>query len=99
VPRATLEVDRTQALDRAVELAVRCRARCWVEPSGRVRLGGRTLPVTGRARVLAGRRTAVFELTVPAAARRAEQASARVEVLVSNGSHTRLRRATVKLGR
>jgi endoglucanase len=99
VPRATLEVDRTQALDGAVELAVRCRARCWVEPSGRVRLGGRTSRMTGRARLLAGRRTGAFELTVPRAARRTEQASARVEVLVSNGSHTTLRRATVKLAR
>ena len=69
VPRVSLDVERAQALDGAIELGVRCRARCWVSPSGRVRAGRRTFRLTGRPRLLAAGRTGTFELAVPRAAR------------------------------
>jgi endoglucanase len=99
VPRVSLDVERSQALDGTIELGVRCRARCWVSPSGRVRAGRRTFRVTGRPRLLTAGRTGSFGLAVPRAALRAAKASARVSVLASNGSHTTGRRAAVKLER
>ena len=92
-PRLSLGGGTTQALDKAVEIGVRCTKACFAVASGRLVAAGRTFRLKPTSRALAARRKLTLAVKVPSKARRAATAvlnrrrpvSARITIAVSGG--------------
>ena len=103
-PRFALGGPATQALDAAVEVSVRCEARCRVGATGTLR-AGRAFRLEAATLDLPGRRARTVALRVPPAAAEAaataldegRPATARVTVVASNGSHERRKTRAIRL--
>jgi hypothetical protein len=112
-PRFSLGGPRTQALDAAVELEIRCRKRCHASTEARLRVASgrepgaasRTFRLRPSSKALRAGRTRTLALAVPPAARQAATAAllerravtAAAEVTVTDGSHTSVKRRSVRL--
>jgi hypothetical protein len=104
VPRLSLGGPKTQTLDVAVEVRVRCGDRCVARAEGQLIADG-ALRLEPVSRALQPGRTRTVRLGIPAVARRAAATalgertavSARITVVVTDGSHTARRKRSVNL--
>jgi hypothetical protein len=104
-PRLSLGGSKTQALDAAVEVRVRCSQPCHVRATGRLRLGRRSFGLEPSSADLGAGQTPTLTLRIPSRARRAAGAaldkqgpvSARIAVVATAGSMSSQRQRSVKL--
>jgi hypothetical protein len=104
-PRLSLGGSKTQALDAAVEVRVRCSQPCHVRATGRLRLGRRGFGLEPSSADLGSGQTHTLAVRIPSRARRAAAAaldeqgpvSARITVVATAGSMSSQRRRSVKL--
>jgi hypothetical protein len=104
-PRVSLRGSGTQSLDAAIEIRVRCQAACRARATGQLLVGSAALRLTAASRSLPAGRTRTLSPGIgretrqvaAAALRQGEPVSARLTVVVSNGSHSRRKRSTVRL--
>jgi endoglucanase len=114
-PRLSVGGPRTQPLDGAVEVRVRCKKRCHARAEGRLlvapgspaqAVASRTFRLEPAAHALRPGRSRTLALKVPRKARREASAalplggsvSARITIVVTDGSESSLKRHSVKLG-
>jgi hypothetical protein len=103
-PRVSLGGGKTQALDNAVELSVRCTKACFAQVTGRLVTASRAFRLKPASRALAAGRKRTIALKVPKKARRAAATAlshhrsviARITILAATGSKKTL---SVKLRR
>jgi endoglucanase len=103
-PRLSLGGGKTQALDKAVELSVRCTKACFAQATGRLVAASRTFRLKPASRALTGGRKRTIALKVPKKALRAaatalsrhRSVSARITIGAAAGSRKTL---SVKLRR
>jgi endoglucanase len=103
-PRVSLGGGKTQALDNAVELSVRCTKACFAQATGRLVTASRTFRLKSASRALVARRKRTIALKVPKKAQRAaanalshhRSVIARITILAATGSKKTL---SVKLHR
>jgi endoglucanase len=104
-PRLSLGARKTQALDAAVEVRVRCSQPCHARATGRLRVGGHGFELEPISAELRSNETRTVALAVPSRARQAAKAalaarrsvSARITVVVTAGSMSSRGRRSVKL--
>jgi endoglucanase len=93
-PRLSLGGGKTQALDKAVELSVRCTKACFAQATGRLVVASRAFRLKSASRALAAGRKRTIALKVPKKARRAAATAlshhrsviARITILAAAGS-------------
>jgi endoglucanase len=103
-PRLKLGRGTTQALDKAVEVALRCTRACFAQATGRLVTAGRSFRLKPASRALPAKRKRTLALKVPRKARRAaatalsrhRSVSARITIVAAPGSRKTL---SVRLSR
>ena len=103
-PRLSLGGGKAQALDKAVELSVRCTKACFAQATGRLSAAGRTFRLKPASRTLVAGRKRTIALKVPGKARvaataalnRRRSVSARITIAVTGATRKTL---SVKLRR
>jgi endoglucanase len=104
-PRLSLGGPKTQALDAAVEVRVRCSQLCRARTTGQLRLGRRSFDLEPGSADLQPDQTGTFAVRIPRRARRAAAAAlhehdpvtARITVVATAGSMSSRGRRSVKL--
>jgi hypothetical protein len=104
-PRVSLGGSKTQSLDAAVEVRVRCSQPCHLRATGRLRLGRRSFGLEPSSADLGAAQTRTLTLRIPSRARRAAgtaldkqgPVSARIAVVATAGSMSSQRQRSVKL--
>ena len=113
-PRLSLGGPKTQVLDAAVEVRVRCKERCDARAAGQLRVAtgspnvaaaSKTFRLEPASGALPPGRTRRLALEIPRKARQAaatalrgrRPVSALITVVVTNGSHSRRKRRSVRL--
>ncbi len=97
-PRLSLGGGKTQTLDKAVELRVRCTKACFAQATGRLLAAGRTFRLKSASRALAAGRKRTIALKLSKKARRAaaralsrhRSVSARITIVAAAGSRKTL---------
>jgi endoglucanase len=105
VPRLTLGGDRRQALDTTVEVRVRCSQRCRARARGRLLVARKRFRLEPASGELVAGRAGTLALKLPDEARWAaatsllegDSVSARITIVVTNGSHTSTKQRVVRL--